>query len=523
MKNKALSLLFFFLSVALFALSQPSFLFEDGLSFCAWFAYIPLFLLLNRIPMRHSFFWGGAYGALSYFCLCWWLSSFGAVALLFVCLLFAFYDSLLFFLLVWAKKVFPPRFIEFFWIFRACLVLSVEFLRTHGIFAFSYGIIGYSQWKNPVFLKFSSLFGIMGVSLVILLFNSIVAKVFFEKNLLRNLRSLSFSFSLLAGSFLFFVFSSFFPEKKSYPIQIALIQNASSAPSRTISDFENDVSLLESLTDAALDKFPYTNLVVWPETAIVPDILYHYSHNSDLQRHELSFNVINYIKNKKTSFIIGNNHRDKDGTHNSALYFSRDSESVGVYNKIHLVPFTEFWPNFLDFKFLDGIKNTLECEFFTPGKEFESFALKAGKGDALLHFSSPICFEDSFPSLIRKMKKNDCDFFVSICDDAWSGSEAARKMHLSMAVFRCAENASPMLRSTVDGITCIIGGDGKILSEIESETDSYLCATVEVPKLSFTLYTVIGDWPFVFLCLAILILLLILSARFCRIKKYGRR
>lgn len=511
-------------SIMLLALSQPSLLFEDGLSFCAWIAFVPLFLLLERASARSAFLWGALYGALAYFCLCWWLSAFGAVAISFVCALYAAYYAVLFFLIVWSQNVFPPRFARFFWIFRVFILLSFDVLRTRGIFAFSYGIIGYSQWKSLAFLHFSSLFGVNGVSFLILLCNSLLTKVISERNLWQNVKSLSVVLSLLLAVFISGFFSSVYSaeERTDGSLHVALIQNASSAPSRTIFDYQNDVRLLKRLTDEALRFHPETELVVWGETAVVPDILYYMGSGTDARRHELARDVLEYIRGKDCAFLIGNNHRDGTGEHNAALYFSPDSEAVGVYCKNHLVPFTEFWPDFLDFPIFDGIKASLNCEFFAPGSGGSVFSISTASRSSL-NFAVPICFEDSFAPLVSEMKRCGADFFVNISDDAWAKSPAAQKMHLSMSAFRCAEFASPMIRATIDGKTCIISSSGNVLSEIASGADSFLCGEMPVPQSSGTLYARVGDAPFILLCALTALFLLILSARFVTVRAYGRR
>ena len=508
----------FFLSVALFVLCQPSVLFEDGLSFCAFFAYIPFFLLLERISPKISLLWGAFYGALAYFCLCWWLSAFGAVAISFVCVLFAFYNAALFFFISFCRANFPPRFGRFFWIFRACLVLAVEFLRTHGIFGFSYGIIGYSQWKNPLFLRFSSLFGVLGVSFLILLVNSLAAKIISERNLKENLKKCAFLLSFFGAIFLFWRISPLL-ESKTAPkrIRVALVQNASSAPSCSISDYENDAVLLQKLSDEALSKNPETRLVVWAETAIVPDILRNMGDMSEKRRHALSKNLVDYFKSKNCAFLIGNNYSDAQGTHNAALLFSPDSENVSVYCKNHLVPFTEFWPSFLDFKMFDGIKESLNCDFFTHGSGISLFEVDS------LRFATPICFEDSFSPLMRKMKKSGADFFVNISDDAWSRQKSAQNMHLSMSAFRCAEFGTPMIRSTIDGVTCAIDSNGKIFAVLKNGIDGFLCVNFPVPTNRTTLYQLWGDGLWWILLTVVFAVMLILLVKFYKMNLYGRR
>ena len=505
-------------AVLLVSFSQPSFIFEDGCSFFAWFAYIPVFILIKRIPLRFSFFFGFSFGFLSALCMFWWLSSFGAAAILFVSFLFALYSAVLSFILSFFDENLPERFSGFQWIIRAMAVLSVEFLRTKGFLAFPYGIIGYSQWKNPILLKFASFFGIWGVTFFILLVNSAFASIVSERNLRLNIKKLAFCMAFALSVCAFWIFSSFLPESKNIvSLPVVLVQNASSASSKDIYDYERDVSILMKLTAEALEKHSETEVVVWPETAVVPDILYHFEHDSDAARHELSEKLVSFIKNNDCAFIIGNNHRDSSGVHNSALYFLPEKNHVQSYNKNYLVPFTEYWPSFLDFKFFDGLKRSLNCEFFVPGTGLAQFKIKN------LSFSSPVCFEDSFPSLIRRMKRFGSDFFVNISDDAWAGSLAEKNMHLSMSVFRSAELASPFLRSSIDGITCLIDSNGMVASKIQEGKDGWLFAEIKVSPGKITPYCFWGDFFVILILIFMLILLLILSAGFVKVRCYGRR
>ncbi|MBQ9281023.1 MAG: apolipoprotein N-acyltransferase [Treponema sp.] len=523
MKNKAICLGLFFLSIVLFALSQPSLFFEDGLSFCAWFAYIPFFLLLDRISLVSSPLWGAAYGAFSYFLLCWWLSAFGLVAISFVCFLFAVYNAILFTLVSFAKRLFPKSLSKFFWVWRAGLVLSVEFIRTHGIFAFSYGIIGYSQWKSPLFLHSASFLGVFGISFLILLVNSLVALVVSERNLRTHLSKCAFLCAILLSLVLAWKIHAFFLRTAGQDsISVVLVQDASSASSRSISQYNEDFLLLKRLTDEALLLNPDTELVVWPETAIVPDILYHLDKGGDSARHALALAVYSYIRSKSCAFLIGNNHRDEKGEHNSALYFSPDYPEIGIYDKNHLVPFTEFWPDFLDFPVFDGIKGSLDCEFFSHGSGIRTFSIRTSLGRDL-RFSVPICFEDSFSSLMRRMKLDGADFFVNISDDAWAREKSAQNMHLSMSAFRCAEFATPMIRSTIDGKTCVIGVDGLVVSAMESGIDGFLYERCMIPAKTASFYSIVGEWYLWIFSVLVFLSVLILSVRFVKVRVYGRR
>ena len=120
------------------------------------------------------------------------------------------------------------------------------------------------------------------------------------------------------------------------------------------------------------------------------------------------------------------------------------------------------------------------------------------------------------------MKKEGADFLINITDDAWAESRAEKNMHLAMSVFRAAEFKSPVIRSSIDGITCFIDSDGKIISSLTPGSDGYLCGKVLLKK-AVSVYYLTGDWPLTLTSVFVFTFMLILSSGFVKVKVYGRR
>ena len=81
-----------------------------------------------------------------------------------------------------------------------------------------------------------------------------------------------------------------------------------------------------------------------------------------------------------------------------------------------------------------------------------------------------------------------------------------------------------MIRSTIDGKTCIINEKGRVVSELESGIDGHLCGKLSVcAKNKKTFYLLTGDFVMIFISIVIFSILLILSARFVKVNVYGRR
>jgi apolipoprotein N-acyltransferase len=110
------------------------------------------------------------------------------------------------------------------------------------------------------------------------------------------------------------------------------------------------------------------------------------------------------------------------------------------------------------------------------------------------HFSTPICFEDSFGYLSREFVRHGAEVIVNLTNDLWSYSEPSAMQHMGMAVFRTVENRRSMVRSTNGGMTTVIDPNGKLLDLYPAFQEGYLTEDVPVYTASSTLYTAWGDW-----------------------------
>ena len=84
-----------------------------------------------------------------------------------------------------------------------------------------------------------------------------------------------------------------------------------------------------------------------------------------------------------------------------------------------------------------------------------------------------------------------------------------------MAVFRCAENRVPAVRSTASGQTCIIDRTGKILLEAEPFTETYVTGMMPAADDSAgkTLYNKTGDALAIFFVAAALLMSIVCIVR----------
>lgn len=177
---------------------------------------------------------------------------------------------------------------------------------------------------------------------------------------------------------------------------------------------------------------------------------------------------------------------------NSAVVLDPQGNAVLRYDKIHLVPFGEYVPAWV--QIFGAGKITSQVGDFVPGAHFESAATPQGRAAIF------ICYEAIFPQLVRKLADRQAGVLVNISNDAWYGDSAARFQHLMMARFRAIENHRFLLRSTNDGVTCVVDPYGRVIASIPEHQQLALAARFDYLTGS-TFYGRHGDvfaWACVF-------------------------
>ncbi|MDR2448209.1 MAG: apolipoprotein N-acyltransferase [Treponema sp.] len=494
------------LGVALFAGAFPNPFFKNGAPFLAWIAYVPVFWLISRTSVVGSVLWGAVYGYAAYGLFNYWLGAFHPLAGVIVCAIYLVYLAILFLLLKAAVTLFPRRGYILQWLLWLCF----EYLRTQGFLGYAYGITGYSQWHILPIIQIADIFGVWGVSALVVFPSAWIASALtpqavkdtvpYKKARYKpDLIPLCVWAFCLAGSLVYG-----FAARKDYAAEktarITLIQHNTDPWLGDIVEYRRNFEKLTRLSDDALRENP--DLVVWSETAFVPRIFWHQTYRDDEASWLLVKDLLDYLARQTTPFVIGNDdgRREPDKNpnadekyrvdYNAALLFERGA-IVQQYRKNHLVPFTEYFPYRKQLPFFYKLLKEADTHFWEKGTERTVFEIND------LKFSTPICFEDTFGYLSRSFVKNGAELIVNLTNDAWSKSLSAQMQHLGMAVFRAVETRRSLVRAAASGQTCAIDPNGDILAMAEPFTEAQL--TVAVPVMRETsLYVKYGDFlPFV--------------------------
>lgn len=501
-------LVFFLSSVLLFVLANPNIVVKTGIGFLGFFIYLPVLFLIHKSSLKTVWIYGLFYGVLSYGLYAYWLKNFHPLTLYIVCISYGIILAIVFFVLKLLENLFSNN----AWIVQFLFILVYEYLKTLGFIGFSYGVSAYTMWRYIPLIQITDVIGVFGLNIIVIFPSFFIYKYITKK--IRFFPAVMWTICLIF-IFVYGVLDLKKGNTRNYA-KVVAIQNNEDPWESGLSVYTENIKSLIELSQKALTENTDVDLVVWPETAVVPSILSNYYNGKDQKRYELVYNLLNYINSTETNFVIGNSNQSvyEDGRierFNSAFVFESGNNVLPpepeIYSKIKLVPFTEYFPMKNMFpKMYEKLLNG-DVHMWDKGSEYKVFEINE------LHFGTPICFEDTFGFVCRKMVKNGARAFVNMSNDAWSKSLVCQNQHLSMAVFRSAENKVPSVRSTSSGQTCIINQHGKVVEMATPFTEAYVAGLIPIYDSTFktSVYTKTGDF---FGILEILIFAVILIIRF---------
>ena len=494
------------LSAALFALSFPNPLSTWGWYPLAFVALAPLFWVIGRTPWSRVVLYGILYGFGSYALFNYWLAKFHALGLLFVPAVHAIYMLALF----PALKLVTDRFPRHAPLWQAVLWVAYEYLKTQGFLGYSYGVIGYTQYLFGPLVRSAAVAGVWGVSLLVALANSYVAQVMETLRPLRGDAWRRVGRTLRARPAVPAVWTLLFAGAVVYGValptdygaspqwRVALVQQNIDPWRGGYLAYERSLHVLLRQSRQALARNP--DAVIWSETSFVPGIDWHTRYRArdqeSIRKYELVRQLRAFLDEQTVPFVVGNDDGQRVPSpengepmridYNAALLYE-GGQIVQTYRKLHLVPFTERFPDWGP-RFLRDLLEDFDTHFWEQGEEWTVF--DAGG----VRFSTPICFEDTFGYLNREFVNRGAQVIVNMTNDYWSKSVPAEMQHFAMAVFRATENRRSVVRAANSGITAIVEPSGRITATLEPFDEGTLIGDVPVFDAATTPYSRAGDW-----------------------------
>jgi apolipoprotein N-acyltransferase len=189
-------------------------------------------------------------------------------------------------------------------------------------------------------------------------------------------------------------------------------------------------------------------LLVWPESAAWP---YRFPADAPFE-HDVHALVARGCP------LLLNSSFEVDGEVRNAAFLLTPEGGRARYDKRHLVPFGEYVPLQGVFGFLDTIAR--EAGQFSPADELA--LLDWGRE----RLGVAICFEITFPGEVAEAVRAGATALLTITNDAWYGDTAAPWQHFRAVRFRAAENARPLVRAAITGVSALVGADGRVEAQL---------------------------------------------------------
>lgn len=179
---------------------------------------------------------------------------------------------------------------------------------------------------------------------------------------------------------------------------------------------------------------------------------------------------------------------------NSSILFNADGSIQDYYGKMQLVPFAELIP-FCEYEWMQKFMKFLVgfSDGWYPGTNYTLFNVTLRNGDAL-NFTTPICFEDAFASVCRKLYLKGSELLLNITNDSWSKTASAEYQHFVIASYRTIELNTTMVRSTNSGYSAVINPYGIVIKDMPIFTSCSSIVDVPIYKRKMTLYARFGEW-----------------------------
>lgn len=493
------------LSGILLSLTLP---FAD-FSSLAWFALVPLLIFIgaDKTTMRQAaiggLITGFMYGIavlypLSTLSAWWWISPTGFlwdnrhVILSLFLILMALYSGGFFIAAFSALyKKFHKNNIINVGLFALIWAL-LEYAREWFVLGFTWGHLGHALHDNTYIIQFANLFGVYGISFIIVSVN-ISIYLLFKKNIKfiapnlwtsdvhrlgrgwNQACSVFYTFlKLCFKDYILYFLIIFLVAIYSYGhttvnikqdftknTNVAVIHpNLTTEESAAINGYEKYISLL----DKAIEQDP--DIIVAPENAF-PFFVIDQDTRLPLQYErpeskikELYDRLKNKFLNNDISLIAGF-HTIKGDQRFNSLAVVEGGKITGIYSKQTLLPFAEKNIEILG-------KNHIEP--LDKGEGNQTISIQNNEITPL------ICSEIIFPSL---SSQENSAFIVNISNDSVFDSHLVGKQNHIIAKFRAVENRKYVLRSVKGGISSIIDQFGQVLEQTDSSQEKILFKTIK--------------------------------------------
>ncbi len=232
-----------------------------------------------------------------------------------------------------------------------------------------------------------------------------------------------------------------------------------------------------ALTRELIARAGRLDVVAWPETAI----------DSVLEQDARLLAAVRRQVEASGIPIVAGAQRQIGGITNSAFLVIPRAGLIESYEKQLLVPFAEHVPAWGAplRPIFGGIERRIPYQAGIETKVFRRLGVP---------FGTPICFEITYPALVREFSTRGARMLFNLSNDAWFGRSGYAEMHLAHAILRAVELRTPIARAANTGVSALIDARGAVLQRLEVEARGGIHAELRA-NAAPTLYARFGDMP----------------------------
>ena len=329
--------------------------------------------------------------------------------------------------------------------------LTTELGRLWLFGGFPWELLGYSQTSVLPVAQLASLFGVHGVTLLVVFINSAVALALVGPRVHR-VRLLVVATGVLGVVVLFGVWRLTDNRlvRDGTPLRVGLVQGNIRQPDKW------DPAMRSTILSRYLDLSRQSatagaRLIVWPEAAW-PD-------HRGFQADPSGEAVRQLARDTGAHVLFGSTETRRDPVpklFNAAFAVRPDGEPAAVYHKMHLVPFGEYVPFRSVLFFASPLVEAVTD--FSPGASPVTLPIGAHR------ISTAICYEIIYPGLVRSFVRHGSELLTTITNDAWYGRSAAPHQHFQQAAMRAIEQGRYLVRAANTGVSGVVDPYGRVLA-----------------------------------------------------------
>ncbi|MGY8958441.1 MAG: apolipoprotein N-acyltransferase, partial [Alphaproteobacteria bacterium] len=299
---------------------------------------------------------------------------------------------------------------------------ALEWVRGTILTGFPWNLIGQSWTGSDAMSQSAALYGVYGLSFVVLASASAAALLVDKSKRVRRIAlavALGVPLAAWAGGAVRLSNAPVAGDAVVEGVGLRIVQASIPQTEKWKAEFK-ERNLRRHMALSLKDRPDWVTHVIWPEMAAT----YYVETDPEMRR------LLSRAAPPAGWLITGAPRRDETGLHNSAIALDSAGSVVGVYDKFHLVPFGEYVP----------FRDYLPIEKITHG----SGGYSPGPGPRTIRFpglppvSPLVCYEVIFPGAVMD-REDPAEWLLNLTNDGWYGATAGPYQLLAIARLRAIE------------------------------------------------------------------------------------